>query len=231
MCPPTRCGADHCVFPKTRYGADHCVFPKRDVGADLCVRPTRGVPNAASNPMGVSLRLPHFDYTSAGGYFVTITVHERRDLLGSLDKSRGGVTLNDAGRMVERWWLELLQKSQPVTLDAHAVMPDHFHGIVLLQCSDNTSSDPAPSLSTIIQWFKTMTTAEYFRGVRGRSWPRVNGRLWQRGFYDHIIRSERDLAAIRAYIEGNSGALLDRSGGGHTGPPHIPEEIEVLRIE
>jgi len=96
--------------------------------------------------MGVSLRLPHFDYTSAGGYFVTITVHERRDLLGSLDKSRGGVTLND-------------------------------------------------------------------------------------GFYDHIIRSERDLAAIRAYIEGNSGALLDRSGGGHTGPPHIPEEIEVLRIE
>jgi putative transposase len=172
--------------------------------------------------MGLSLRLPLFDYTSAGGYFVTITVHERKALLGSLDKSRGGVTLTDAGRMVERWWLELPQKFQPVTLDAHAVMPDHFHGIVLLQCSDDRSSDPVPSLSTVMQWFKTMTTAEYFRGVRSRSWPRVNGGLWQRGFHDHIVRSEPDLAAIRAYVEGNSGALFDRSGGGHTGPPPHP---------
>jgi REP element-mobilizing transposase RayT len=171
--------------------------------------------------MGVSLRLPHFDYTSAGGYFATITVHERKALLGSPDDSRGGVTLSDAGKMVERWWLELPQKFQPVTLDAHAVMPDHFHGIVLLQCSDNASPDPARSLSTIIQWFKTMTTAEYFRGVRSRSWTRVNGRLWQRGFYDHIIRSEQDLAVIRDYVEGNPGALFERSGGGHTGPaPH-----------
>ena len=112
--------------------------------------------------MGPSLRLPHFDYTSPGGYFVTTIIHERRALLGSLDESRGAVALSDAGRMVERWWLELPQKFQPVTLDAHSVMPDHFHGIVLLDCSDDPRSDPAPSLSTIMQWFKTMTTAEYF---------------------------------------------------------------------
>jgi REP element-mobilizing transposase RayT len=112
-------------------------------------------------------------------------------------------------------------------------MPDHFHGIVLLQCSDDTSSDPAPSLSTIMQWFKTMATAEYFPGVRNRSWTRVNGRLWQPGFHDHIIRSERDLAAIRAYIEGNSGALFDRSGVGADTRvrPHILEETKALRIE
>lgn len=168
---------------------------------------------------GVSLRLPYFDYASPGGYFITITVHERKSLLGTLDQSHGGVTLSDAGEMVERWWLELPHKFQSVTLDAYAVMPDHFHGIVLLQCSEDTSSTPRISLSTIIQWFKTMTTAEYFRGVRSRSWARVDGRLWQRGFHDHIIRTEEDLAVIRAYVAGNSGALFERAAGGHTGPP------------
>ena len=162
-------GADLCLCPTRRGGGPvslpdatwrwTCVSAQCDVGADLCVRPTGGVPHAASTPMGVSLRSPHFDYTSAGGYFVTITVHERKALLGSLDDSRAGVTPSHAGKMVERWWLELPQKFQPVTLNAHAVMPDHFHGIVLLQCSDNASPDPARSSSTIIQWFKTMTTA------------------------------------------------------------------------
>ena len=149
-----------------------------------------------------SLRLPHFNYASPGAYFVTITVNERAALLGSLVETTGGMELSDAGKMVEQWWLKLPREFQSVTLDAHAVMPDHFHGVVLLQCSCAESANQPVSISKVIQWFKTMTTAEYSRGVQGQSWPRVNKRLWQRGFYDHVIRTERDLVDIRNYIEG-----------------------------
>ena len=159
------------------------------------------------------LRLRDFDYASPGAYFVTITINERAVLLGSLNETTGGVELNDAGKMVERWWLKLPQKFQSVTLDAHAIMPDHCHGVVLLECSHEEPRTPGVSLSKVIQWFKTMTTAEYFQGVRNQSWQRVNGRLWQRGFYDHVIRTERALLDIRKYIEGNSGALFERDAG------------------
>jgi REP element-mobilizing transposase RayT len=96
-------------------------------------------------------------------------------------------------------------------------MPDHFHAIVLLQCSSDRGCLPV-SLPTVMQWFKTMTTAEYFRCVRSDNWPRVDGRLWQRSYYDHIIRSEDDLAKIRSYIVTSPRALLERFAGPRSGP-------------
>jgi REP element-mobilizing transposase RayT len=159
------------------------------------------------------MRLKDFDYRSRGAYFVTVSLHERAGLLGSLDGAAGGVRLNDAGKMIDRWWRELPQKFQTVILDAYTVMPDHFHGIVFLGCGVAEVSQETVSLSTAIQWFKTMTTAEYFRGVHEGRWRRVDRRLWQRGFYDHIIRTERDLIEIRDYIERNPGALFERFAG------------------
>jgi REP element-mobilizing transposase RayT len=61
-----------------------------------------------------------------------------------------------------------------------------------------------------MHWFKTMTTAEYFKRVSNDGWPRLQRRLWQRSYYDHIIRDDSDLNDIRAYIERNPGALLER---------------------
>jgi REP-associated tyrosine transposase len=59
------------------------------------------------------------------------------------------------------------------------------------------------SLQKVIQWFKTMTTNEYIRGVKAGSWPSFNGRLWQRNYYEHIIRDEDSLNRIRQYIVNN----------------------------
>jgi REP element-mobilizing transposase RayT len=102
-------------------------------------------------------------------------------------------------------------------------MPDHFHAIVLLQCSADRECLPV-SLPTVMQWFKTMTTAEYFRRVRSDNWPRLHGRLWQRSYYDHIIRSEADLANIRSYSVTNPGALLERSPGPRGAPAGMSRE-------
>ena len=54
-----------------------------------------------------------------------------------------------------------------------------------------------------MQWFKTMTTNEYIRGVKQRGWPRFDGKLWQRNYYEHIVRNENELNRIRQYILDN----------------------------
>jgi REP element-mobilizing transposase RayT len=85
------------------------------------------------------LRLPHFDYSSPGAYFVTITVQHRAPLLGSLN-ARAEVDLSPAGRMVEDWWARLPENFPRVTLDAHSAMPDHLHGIILLDMNEPSES-------------------------------------------------------------------------------------------
>ena len=154
------------------------------------------------------LRLPNFDYSLPGAYFVTITIQNRAHLLGSLNE-RAEVNLSAAGKMVEAWWTKLPEKFPRVTLDAYSTMPDHFHGIVLIDATAASESDPVVSLSRIIQWFKTMSTDEYIQRVKTDRWPRFARRLWQRSFFDHIIRSEQALLKIREYIERNPGALYE----------------------
>jgi REP-associated tyrosine transposase len=156
-----------------------------------------------------SLRLPSFDYATAGGYFVTAVTHKRACVFGELTETDGAVHLNITGEMVRRWWNLIPQKFSSVTLDSFIVMPDHFHAIVLLNCSADPT-DASVSLPRVMHWFKTMTTAEYFKRVSNDGWPRLQHRLWQRSYYDHIIRNDRDLNDIRAYIERNPGALLER---------------------
>jgi REP element-mobilizing transposase RayT len=159
-----------------------------------------------------ALRLPDFDYSSAGAYFVTITTNDRGQLLGEIGPA-ASVALSDAGNMVDRWWRELPEKFESVSLDAHVVMPDHFHGIVSLSCGVDSERGCFVSLSRVVQWFKTMTTNEYFRRVRTDGWTPVRAKLWQRGFYDHVIRREEDLLKIREYIEFNPGVLFERYAG------------------
>ncbi len=78
-------------------------------------------------------------------------------------------------------------------------MPNHFHGIIIIE---NVDGD-APILGTIIQWFKTMTTNEYIRGVKNLGWQSFDRRLWQRNYYEHIIRNQQDWERIHDYLEAN----------------------------
>ena len=168
-----------------------------------------------------SIRLRGYDYSTPGRYFVTICVQQRKCLYGEV--SEGEMHLNDAGRMIERWWLELAHKFPLVDLDEHITMPNHFHGIIeivdrrqrekdlfhagkskdyMAQAMTAFPEKSAP-LSEIVQWFKTMTTNEYIRGVKQLGWLPFEGKLWQRNYYEHIISSWRALLNIRRYIRAN----------------------------
>jgi putative transposase len=203
-----------------------------------------------------SIRLRGYDYRAAGAYFITIVAQDRACLFGEVVD--GEMRLSEAGRMVERWWLELNCRFPHVLTDAYVVMPNHFHGIVVIHspppdttappdvgadlrvCPDSGGAHDggahagaplqspdlggAPDvgadlrvcpdsggthdggahagapLPTIVQWFKTMTTNEYIRMVKHAGWTPFRGRLWQRNYYEHIIRNERALERIRDYI-------------------------------
>ena len=122
--------------------------------------------------------------------------------------------------MIEKWWHELENKCPHVVLGNYVVMPNHFHGIVNLvgvdlrvdpyhpvdpspRIAHSSGGHTGPPLPTIIQWFKTMTINEYIHGVKQMNWPPFDGKLWQRNYYEHIIRNEKDYERIHLYIQAN----------------------------
>jgi putative transposase len=154
------------------------------------------------------MRLTGYDYSQAGAYFMTVCTQHRECLFGNVID--GVMVLNEAGRMVIDWYFEIESKYPVVYCDDYVVMPNHIH-FVLFNVGDDLRVVPqflagehtGSPLPTIIQWFKTMTTNAYIRGIKNQGWKPFNGKLWQRGYYDHIVRNEADLDRIREYIFNN----------------------------
>ncbi len=150
-------------------------------------------------------RLPEFDYSGTGVYFVTVCIQKRQNLFGNI--SAGTMNLNPAGRMVGKWWQELERKFTSIKIDEpYVVMPNHFHGILMITEPARPTTEgghAGPPLQRIVQWFKTMSTNEYVHGVKEYGWPPFKGTLWQRSFYDHVIRNDASLNRIREYIATN----------------------------
>ncbi len=245
-----------------------------------------------------SIRLRGYDYTLAGAYYVTIVTQDRAHLFG--DVVDGLMQLNDAGRMAQQEWFNLCERFPAIDLDAFIVMPNHIHGVIVINypdvvgaglvpahdgdapdadapdadapdadapqragtrpaptvaaanvvgaglvpalapaaaaadpdgndrlagdgwvgdggdgddgngdASQRAGTRPAPTpmamvaLGDIVGAFKSITTHAYIQGVRRDGWPGFNGRLWQRNYYEHIIRDDPSLQRIRHYIESN----------------------------
>jgi putative transposase len=151
-----------------------------------------------------SIRLKGYDYSQSGAYFITIVTQNRECLFEA----------SAAQQMVRQWWDKLPSKFPGAQADAFVVMPNHIHGIVVFVGADprvrpesaegqGPTHGSAPTVGMVVQWFKTMTTNEYIRGVKQQGWTPFPGKLWQRNYYEHVIRSEQALAAIRQYIADN----------------------------
>jgi REP element-mobilizing transposase RayT len=163
-----------------------------------------------------SIRLKGYDYSQAGAYFVTICTQNRVCLFGEV--AEGEMWFNDAGQMVETVWGELPIFYPGVDIDGFVAMPNHIHGIIVLVGAAprgrpdlappqamGQARGPAPtlSLSDVVHRFKTMTTKRYADGVKQWGWMPFPDRLWQRNYYEHIIRDEESLNRIRQYIVDN----------------------------
>ena len=165
-----------------------------------------------------SVRLREYDYYSAGAYFVTICVFQRECLFGEVVD--GEMLLNDAGNIVQAAWYDLPNHYPYVELDEFVIMPNHFHGVIVIASFDIVEAGlaiagsvgaglkPAPTMPE--QHVKRHGLPEIVRAFKTFSARRINTLrnnpgcpVWQRNYYEHVIRNEGDLANIRQYIANN----------------------------
>lgn len=151
-------------------------------------------------------RLKDYDYSQNGYYFVTICIKNREWVLGDIDN--GKMILNEYGKIAEKCWLDLPNHYKNCFLDEFIIMPDHMHGIVIIENVGNgfkpfpTHDDPKPTiknhgLSEIMRGFKTFSS----KNINIQNHEKIFA--WQKSFHDHIIRNEKSLSNIREYIRNN----------------------------
>ncbi len=141
-----------------------------------------------------TIRLQGFDYSQPGAYFVTIVTQRRLCMFGEVID--GEMCLSRIGEIVAGVWTGLADHYPHVHLDAWVIMPNHLHGILVLDDVDRGSV--RHGLSEVVRGFKSFSAKEVnrVRGVVGQA-------LWQRSFFEHVIRDEAGLERIRRYIEEN----------------------------
>lgn len=161
-----------------------------------------------------SIRLKEYDYSNANWYYVTICTYNKEHLFGKVINNK--VVLNDLGKIVNEEWLRTKEVRKNIDLDDYIIMPNHIHGIIIIDYNENelnnnigrdtmhrvpterTFGSSIPnSLSTIIGAFKASVTRRINKTLK----PYQS--IWQRNYYEHIIRNEEDLYRIRKYIQQN----------------------------
>ncbi len=180
-----------------------------------------------------SARLPQWDYSSPGWYFVTMCTHNRECMFGNIVE--GKMRLNRYGIMVEQEWHKSFEIRHEMNRDEFVVMPNHFHGIIQISDSRNlgethTRNDsfqtvethgraslPNIAKSQIGVAFRTQKSiSSFMAGFKSAVTKRINESrkmpgvpIWQPRFHDHIIRNDRELFAIRRYIRNNPANWAD----------------------
>ncbi|HLA39832.1 MAG TPA: transposase [Candidatus Glassbacteria bacterium] len=167
--------------------------------------------DSSKNKNTKNLRLKYYDYSNPGAYFTTICTQDRNIGFGEVRDTI--IYLNDAGEMVRDRFSALSKRFNWVEVDEFIVMPDHLHGIIVIidkpgdhkdRPYSKSFSGPMPmTLGRIIQAFKSVTTHEYISGIKHNGWQPFSKHLWQRGYYEHVIRNRDELARVREYISTN----------------------------
>jgi len=175
------------------------------------------------------MRLKEYDYSQPGEYFVTICTHKHECVLGEIID--GKMQLNEIGRIVHEEWLQTPIIRPEAQLDSYVVMPNHIHGIIVLNDCGNTLQPNKPVgancyspqkkqqnncrayIDTPLQnkfQSPSNTIGAIIRGFKSVTTKRINElhvtpklQFWQRGYYDRIIRNDSELNIIRDYIQNN----------------------------
>ncbi len=144
------------------------------------------------------IRLPDYNYSSCGGYFVTICTKNKRYLFG--DIIDGCIELSKIGIIIKDCWLNIPKHFEEVLLDEYVIMPNHIHGIIFIHKGiqeDSGEKRSAQRLFNLIGSFKSVCTKFVNKNISG------NNFMWQKSFYEHVIRNDQDLYKIQEYIVNN----------------------------
>ena len=147
-----------------------------------------------------SPRLKDFDYSSNGTYFITICTEDRKNILSSIVSVEEGsplLKLKTYGKITDKWINELPCKCPDIAVDRYVIMPNHIH-LLLSMTKKDRRGDPSSTIVSAIGWLKYHATKE-INNVRNT----LGEKVFQRSFYDHIVRNYEDFCEIFEYIENN----------------------------
>ncbi|MEK7633673.1 MAG: transposase [Patescibacteria group bacterium] len=171
------------------------------------------------------IRLKKYDYSDAGWYFVTICTQNKENLFGDIVNNK--MVFNQNGLLINEYWNQLINKF-PIELDEFKIIPNHIHGIIIIrqmnvvgvsfmkpnqfkpesimisktnhhmELLNNKKGliNQTPTLGLIIRYFKAKCAYEFHKNG-------FNNKLWQRNYYEHVIRNKQELNRIRQYIRDN----------------------------
>ena len=172
-----------------------------------------------------TIRLKEYDYSQAGAYFVTICAWQRECLFGNIVD--GKMFLNDLGTIIKKIWCNLPEHFHNTSLDEYVIMPNHFHGILTINktvgakqassalpafVGDNAANNDgnadkgrasihgtiSDSFSAVIQNFKSVSSRKINKYRNSPGCP-----VWQRNYYERVIRNDDELSRAREYIVNN----------------------------
>ncbi len=139
-------------------------------------------------------RLTEYDYSQNGIYFVTICTQDRKKVLSNI-VGDGFPVPKSYGIIAESYISKISEKYPTVSVDQHVIMPDHIH--ILLRINDGTGN-PSPTLGNVIGWYKYQVTKQV-----NAQFDHSSEKLFQRSYYDHVIRNQQDYNEAWEYIENN----------------------------
>jgi len=156
-----------------------------------------------------SIRLPEYDYSQPGAYFVTVVTHLRKNIFGEIID--GQMYLNQAGKIVEQTWLNIPLHFPNTSCEIFVVMPNHIHGIIEIINEEIVGARHASplrstgingvkpgSIGAIIGSFKSAATKHLHQTK-----TIIQEKIWQPNYYEHIIRDEQDYQKVYEYIMNN----------------------------
>ena len=149
-------------------------------------------------PMRIPNRIPVYDYSQSGAYFVTICAQDRKPIFSNI-VGDGFPVPKIYGKIAEAYIRQIPCKFPFVCVDKYVIMPDHIH--ILLRIAEHAeegTSDPSPTIGKIMGWFKYQTTKQVNSAANT-----AGQKIFQRSYYDHVVRNQQDYNEIWEYIENN----------------------------
>ncbi len=187
-----------------------------------------------------SIRLKKYDYSQPGLYFITLCTKNREFLFGEINNEK--MLLNDAGVIVMQEWEKTQQIRKNIKLGEYVIMPNHFHAIIQIEYQIMTSSSennkkfqsPTQTIGAIMRGFKGSTTLKINKNLPARNHGRGvlpyaqnnNNSVWQRNYWEHIIRTEIEYTKISQYIIKNPLCWDNDKLNGGDGNVVLEDEIE-----